>query len=282
MPEPVKSRRGEIGLVIAGLVLAVLLTTWLMLPQIAGLGMKLEATQPYAAKLILWLDMRAFRQLFYYHGIDLGLSRSFYRRCKLAETDSEFRGGLLRALGNCDFQDIGGRMMLHYAAVLGYPNLATELLELGANPDGADAEDSPLLLAISFRQTQSVGILLENGANPNRVRGFGDTYLHEAVMKGDTDVVELLLKHGADVEVKDEDGRNPLNYARDVKMAALLLEHGANINARSMSGRTMLDREEPGSEMAKFLREHGAKTGAELDEERAKTPEQEKSRAGEQ
>jgi hypothetical protein len=50
------------------------------------------------------------------------------------------------------------------------------------------------------------------------------------------------------------------------------------------AGSTVLDAaiRENREDIAKLLREHGAKTGAELDEEQAKTPEQENSREGEQ
>ena len=76
--------------------------------------------------------------------------------------------------------------------------------------------------------------LLQAGADPNWTMGawgFGGNCLHEAVALGTgAGVVEALLKHGAQVEFNDRDGRPPLAHAvclnRDVS-AGLLRRAGA-------------------------------------------------------
>jgi len=56
--------------------------------------------------------------------------------------------------------------------------------------------------------------------------------LHRAAERGHLDVVKLLLEHGADPNVQDDEGETPLHHAaawRDnVDIVRLLLEHGAD------------------------------------------------------
>jgi hypothetical protein len=50
----------------------------------------------------------------------------------------------------------------------------------------------------------SSGLLLENGANPNERNDLGKTPLQAASSLGSLEMVLLLLKYGADIEVEDE------------------------------------------------------------------------------
>ena len=55
--------------------------------------------------------------------------------------------------------------------------------------------------------------------------------------------VKLLLDHGADVNVKDEDGETPLFCASNnghKEIVKLLLEHGADVNAKNNYGNSPL------------------------------------------
>ena len=75
-------------------------------------------------------------------------------------------------------------------------------------------------------------MLLDHGADPNvRTPLYGHaTPLHHASQSGRIDIARLLLEHGASVEVKDEDGRTPLDVAsgeQGDEMNKLLLQHSA-------------------------------------------------------
>lgn len=64
---------------------------------------------------------------------------------------------------------------------------------------------------------------------------YGESPLHWAVNNKHLDIVKLLVKHGADVNVADEMGITPLHMAADsgsVEMAKFLIDNGADIKAR--------------------------------------------------
>jgi len=81
------------------------------------------------------------------------------------------------------------------------------------------------------------------------------TALHAAAHRGHVEIVEFLLKQGANVNVKDGDGYTPLHNTADSslkssppkkteanrnRIAALLLKHGAFVNATTIGGLTAL------------------------------------------
>lgn len=59
-----------------------------------------------------------------------------------------------------------------------------------------------------------------------------------------TDIVKLLIKHGANIDIKDNYGRTALieacDYGGHTGIAALLLEHGADVNIISKEGNIAL------------------------------------------
>jgi len=73
---------------------------------------------------------------------------------------------------------------------------------------------------------------------------FGRTSLHLASLRGDTEIVELLLEAGANVNIKNKFGWTPLHLAAregHIDIVQMLLEAGANIGAKNKFGRTPLD-----------------------------------------
>ncbi|WP_138984641.1 ankyrin repeat domain-containing protein, partial [Crocosphaera watsonii] len=56
------------------------------------------------------------------------------------------------------------------------------------------------------------------------------TPLHNAAMYANKETVEVLINHGADVNVQDNDGNTPLNHAewrKHREIIVLLKKHGA-------------------------------------------------------
>jgi ankyrin repeat protein len=124
------------------------------------------------------------------------------------------------------------------------------LLENGVEVNRRDKNNqTPLLLAMRQGRSKLVRILLENGADSNAKNDHGKTSLHmlsEYLMNGEGNAVDharLLLEHGAEVDVRDNDNQTPLLLAmgRDwFKFAHILLEHGADANAANNDGKTSL------------------------------------------
>jgi ankyrin repeat protein len=67
--------------------------------------------------------------------------------------------------------------------------------------------------------------------------------LLDAVRAGDKDRVQQLLRQGADVNARTEDGTTALMHATavgDIRLVRMLLEHKADVNARNKAGATAL------------------------------------------
>jgi len=89
------------------------------------------------------------------------------------------------------------------------------LIAHGADPNEAAGQNnwSPLLHAIHKEQIGSVQALLDGGADVNRLSGDGITPLMMAAGYGYTDIVQLLLKHGANPRIADSGGFHAVDLA---------------------------------------------------------------------
>lgn len=97
---------------------------------------------------------------------------------------------------------------------------------------------------------------IEQGTSVDQPCDFNRwTALHATAHKGHVEIAEFLIKHGANVNVKDKDGYTPLHNTADSfvkgrppkrteaernRIAALLLKHGAHVNATINHGETPL------------------------------------------
>jgi ankyrin repeat protein len=95
--------------------------------------------------------------------------------------------------------------------------VARLLISRGAKIDPVDASgDTPLLVAAEAGKPRLVQLLLENGADVTTRRhtgGAGPTALHLAVENGREEVVKVLLKFYAPLDVADGSGWTPLGWA---------------------------------------------------------------------
>ncbi|MBU0677884.1 MAG: ankyrin repeat domain-containing protein [Verrucomicrobia bacterium] len=119
-----------------------------------------------------------------------------------------------------------------------------------------------LLRAVAAGMEQEVERLVAHGAPLNRgVRGF--TALHMAALYGRTDIGELLIGLGADIENADTQlGFTPLHIAAAGRpdFVRLLLSYGADVDAHGHDQRTplMIAAEEGQPEVVEVLLKHGA------------------------
>ena len=126
-------------------------------------------------------------------------------------------GAALAVVGACEEHAPGSPLI--QAARTGSLDTIKVLLDSGADvnvagPTGDDWDATALQHAILARQPGAVRLLLERGANPNRVAG-PNSPAPLLLAAGDTDpaFVNLLLAHGADPTVEDENGVTPLARA---------------------------------------------------------------------
>ncbi|MFY9676437.1 MAG: ankyrin repeat domain-containing protein, partial [Terriglobales bacterium] len=67
----------------------------------------------------------------------------------------------------------------------------------------------------SARNLEAARHLLEHGAPVNARQHGGWVPIHAAAQNGDRPMVELLLKHGADAKLTNDDGKTPAMVARE-------------------------------------------------------------------
>jgi ankyrin repeat protein len=113
---------------------------------------------------------------------------------------------------------------------------------------------------------QLVETMLCHGAQVNMKDGFKLTPLHWAVWSHHLGTVGVLIAHGADVNANARNGVTPLMYVSDGPPAIvrMLIEHGANVNARDDDGVTPLSANLPNMRLdgVRLLIEKGADVNA--------------------
>ncbi len=72
---------------------------------------------------------------------------------------------------------------------------------------------TPLTSAALFGKTEIAELLIENGADVNQKNRDGGTALHGAAFLGHADTARLLIENGADVNAENYEGDTPLNAA---------------------------------------------------------------------
>lgn len=176
---------------------------------------------------------------------------------------------LLWACRNNAFDAV--KVLLDYGAMVDIKNemgnspllLAAQFSEVGilnllhnAHVDIAIANDqeiTPLMAAVYGNKLENVNFLLENGAKSTLedvTEGSGKTALHYATILAteifDTEIADLLLQSGADVNKQDNGGYTPLMMGIGefedfyLPLIELLLKKGADLEIQDSKGFTAL------------------------------------------
>ncbi|KAH9423305.1 hypothetical protein DERP_003583 [Dermatophagoides pteronyssinus] len=171
---------------------------------------------------------------------------------------------------------------LHYACQFVYPKIASILISAGANPNIHSIRSStPLLLAIETHSLELVKILVESGADIEKQdQSNGNTPLNQACYNYPSntqiDIVDYLIKCGANVNSKNYSGLTPLltailaNYNLNVRLIKLLLRSGCNPNEANLAGispllaaiRRSSDHFDDGNQTVQLLIDHGCNVNA--------------------
>ena len=101
-------------------------------------------------------------------------------------------------------------------------NMALLLEEYGCHID--------LSSAAALGMLERVQSILED--NPRLVNSGSMPPLHEAVISNREDIVRLLLKSGANVNLRAANTMAPMDYARSARIAAILIEYGGDVNSK--------------------------------------------------
>lgn len=104
---------------------------------------------------------------------------------------------------------------LHAAVRHGKFNMAKNLVMNGAkiNVYNADGQ-TPLHCAVQSGDAEQVKYLIDHGAFISvKEKEQGSTELHLAIAMGYSDIADMLIENGADLEMTDNCGKTPLDYA---------------------------------------------------------------------
>jgi ankyrin repeat protein len=113
---------------------------------------------------------------------------------------------------------------LHLAGFFGHVDAMQLLLERGANPHARSANamaNTPLHAVLAGPAgIAGVRMMVDAGADVNARQHGGYTALQSAAQHGAVDIIDLLLDAGADVDAAADDGRRPVDFAREKGHAA--------------------------------------------------------------
>src|SRR5579884_1290608 len=158
-----------------------------------------------------------------------------------------------------------GRADIADALMRGDRAEARRLIDQHSDVNASQADGATALhWAVFQSDKEMVDLLLRAGANPKVANREGSTPLWLASINGDAATIELLLKAGADANEKLPLGRSPLMAAArtgNVDAVRVLLDHGADPNAKeTLRGTTpiMWAADEGHAAAIKLLIERGA------------------------
>ncbi len=140
--------------------------------------------------------------------------------------------------------------------------LVKTLIDRGADVDKGTPEGyTPLMASAAWQCPYAAQVLLKSGADPNKVTDQGETALHFAASLGNRPgIIVMLVTYGADINSQDADGRTPLHSA--VKRVHrlninVLMKYGADPNIKDKLKKTPMDYME--EYMGKFYEEKDRK-----------------------
>lgn len=151
------------------------------------------------------------------------------------------------------------------ACKCGHMDVVKQHIDAGVKLNDHDTEYwTPLMTAIANRNYEIADLLIAHGADVNMRADYDETVLFMAARAGSIRGIKYLLSKGANVNPKNRDGETPLFTLRDndrIGVAKLLIDAGADINAHDKTGTSVLShfikRGDDG--VIKLLAKHGAK-----------------------
>jgi uncharacterized protein len=115
---------------------------------------------------------------------------------------------------------------LGFSCYFGREHVARFLLQKGAKVNQASANPlkvTPLHSAVASNNFEITELLLRHGANPNPKQQNDVTPLHSAAHNGNERIVKLLLQSGADLKAKMDNGKTPYDLATEKNAQSVML-----------------------------------------------------------
>lgn len=164
--------------------------------------------------------------------IALLLSKGADPNTRMKETPP-IRRQMLRVTGSLSWVDFTGQTPFLTAALAGDVTVMRLLLDWGADAYVPTFGGTTALMAAAginwvVDQTydegpkallEAVKLCYELGMDVNDVNSMGLTAVHGAANRGSDDIIQFLVQKGAKLDVKDKEGRTPLNWAEGVFLA---------------------------------------------------------------
>ena len=150
---------------------------------------------------------------------------------------------------------------LEYTAMHRQTAVTKMLLELGADPNATGTGGTtPLADAALKGDLDGVRALLAYGARVNAISQSGTQPIHDAALGGNPDVIRELAIHSADIDARTrDDAQTPLHMAAamgKIKVVEALVALGADLKIKDSQGRTPPDAAERAglTDVVAFLR----------------------------
>lgn len=138
--------------------------------------------------------------------------------------------------------NLKGDYALHVASELGYTEVLKYLIDKGGNIDLKSKNGNfPIECACRSNQIDTVSLLLQHHCKLNQKDNFSCIY---ATIKGNYPIVLLLLKAGANPNIKDPDGWGAIFWASQenhIDILSILIDYGAQINCLDLEGKSPLN-----------------------------------------
>ena len=141
--------------------------------------------------------------------------------------------------------------MLGAAAAHGHCEIIECLIASGADINGSEDGETPLLMAVHAAQVETTRLLIDNGADVHARMDDGASTLHQAVTSYEFEktnatlnIIDQLLAHGVEIESRDHDGHTVLHqavcYGR-VDLLPEIISRGAIVETTNKRQETALD-----------------------------------------
>lgn len=164
-----------------------------------------------------------------------------------ANARKEFVSWLMEKGADTTAKNYNGWTLLHYTVRGNQPAIADIVIKQPLDINAKDNEGrTPLLWAATANNVEMIKWLIEHRADVNIIDENGQNALQKSCYHDSATAAELLLANGVNPNNIDVQGKTALHmaveaYIEDVSLVTLLLKSGADANIRNAEGENALD-----------------------------------------